>query len=72
MSPWKIATVIFIITCKLEFLKMWHPSFLEFLKSYFVGRALLGNSFNWFDFPYYIIGCGIGWLWMTGLKEITF
>ena len=70
-KPWKIATAVFAITCFLEFLQLWHPSFLEFLRSNFIGRTILGTSFTWSDFPYYIVGCGIGWLWMKSLQKHT-
>lgn len=62
VRPIKIAIWIFIITCTLEFLQLWHPAFLEFLRSNFIGRTILGSSFNWFDFPYYFIGSTLGYL----------
>lgn len=68
-NPWKIATAVFAITCFLEFLQLWHPTFLEILRSNFVGRTILGTSFTWLDFPYYIVGGGIGWIWMNFLQK---
>jgi len=68
-KPWKIAAIVFIITCFLEFLQLWHPPFLEFLRSNFIGRTILGTTFTWSDFPYYLGGCGIGWLWMKSLQK---
>ena len=68
-KPWKIAATVFIITCFLEFLQLWHPTFLEFLRSNFIGRTILGTTFTWSDFPYYLVGCGIGWLWMKSLQK---
>lgn len=68
-KPWKIATAVFAITCFLEFLQLWHPSFLEFLRSNFIGRTILGTSFTWSDFPYYLVGGGIGWLLMKRLQK---
>jgi len=68
-NPWKIATAVFVITCFLEFLQLWHPTFLEFLRSNFVGRTILGTTFTWSDFPYYVVGGGIGWLWMKSLQK---
>jgi Flp pilus assembly protein TadB len=53
----------------LEFLQLWHPSFLEFLRSNFIGRTILGTSFTWSDFPYYLVGGGIGWLLMKRLQK---
>ena len=68
-KPWKIATAVFAVTCFLEFLQLWHPPLLEFLRSNFVGRTILGTTFTWSDFPYYLVGCGIGWLWMKSLQK---
>ncbi len=68
-KPWKIAAVVFAITCFLEFLQLWHLPLLEFLRSNFIGRTILGTSFTWSDFPYYLVGCGIGWLWMKSLQK---
>lgn len=62
--PRNIALSVFIITCILEFLQLWHPPFLEWIRSFFIGRLLIGSTFSWYDFPYYLIGSGIGWLWM--------
>ncbi len=68
-KPWKIATAVFAGTCFLEFLQLWHPPFLEFLRSNFMGRTILGTTFTWSDFPYYLVGYGIGWLWMKSLQK---
>ena len=68
-KPWIIATFVLMMTCLLEFLQLWHPPFLEFIRSYFIGRAVLGTSFTWSDFPYYFLGCSIGWLWMRWLQN---
>ena len=69
-KPWFIATQVLIITCSLEFLQLWHLHFLEIIRSNFIGRTILGNSFTWSDFPYYFIGSGIGFLWLRGLRYI--
>ncbi|RLC45114.1 MAG: DUF2809 domain-containing protein [Candidatus Cloacimonadota bacterium] len=63
-----IALAVFFITCSLEFLQLWHPPFLELIRSTFIGRSLIGTSFTYRDFPYYIIGCFIAWLWIKLLK----
>ncbi|MFH0953959.1 MAG: DUF2809 domain-containing protein [Verrucomicrobiota bacterium] len=62
--PCLIACTVLVITCLLEFLQSWHPAWLEQLRSSFLGAALLGTSFAWSDFPYYFLGCGLGWYWM--------
>ncbi len=66
-KPGSIAAVVLLCTCSLEFLQLWHPHFLEFLRSYFLGAAILGTSFVWSDFPYYFVGTGVGWFWISCL-----
>jgi hypothetical protein len=66
-KPWLIATVVLMATCTLEVLQLWHPPMLEYLRGFFIGRTILGTSFAWSDFPYYVAGCGIGWLWLRRL-----
>lgn len=56
VSPWRIATVILLVTCTLEFLQLWHPPFLAPLRANFLGHALIGSKFSWWDFPYYVFG----------------
>jgi hypothetical protein len=68
-KAWLIATVVLLATCALEWLQLWHPPFLEYLRSSFIGRTVLGTSFAWSDFPYYVLGCWIGWLWMRWLQS---
>ena len=55
---------VFTITSLLEILQLWHPGFLENIRSYFLGKALIGTTFGWWDFPHYAIGCLIGWSWI--------
>jgi len=65
---WTIAASVLVATCILEFLQLWHPPFLELVRSHFIGRAILGTTFTWLDFPYYVVGCGIGWIWLRQLQ----
>jgi hypothetical protein len=60
----RIAVRVFLATCLLEILQLWHPPFLETVRSTFIGRTLIGTSFSWLDFPHYAIGCLAGW-WMV-------
>jgi hypothetical protein len=69
-SARRIAMIVFAATCFLECLQLWHPPFLEWLRSGFVGRALLGRSFDLSDFPYYVLGSLAGWLWITRLRRV--
>ena len=62
-----IPVSVFIITCILEFLQLWHPPFLAVIRSSFPGSALIGTTFVWWDFPHYVSGCLIGWIWVRFL-----
>jgi len=55
-KPWKIATIVFIITTILEIMQLWHPIFLEIIRDSFIGRALLGTSFSRLDIVHYLFG----------------
>jgi len=61
----KIAICVFVVTCALETLQLWHPPFLEHIRATFAGKALIGTTFVWWDFPHYVLGSFIGWLWMS-------
>jgi hypothetical protein len=63
-STTRITVAVLIITSTLEVLQLWHPWALEQVRSTFLGRALLGTTFSWWDFPHYILGCTIGRFWM--------
>ncbi len=60
----KIVTVVFLITCLLEFLQLWKPALLQQFRGTFLGAALIGTCFKWNQFPYYIAGSLIAWLWL--------
>lgn len=64
----KIAVYVLIVTCILETLQLWHPVFLQAIRSTFLGKALLGTTFVWWDFPHYVVGCLIGWVWMRSIS----
>jgi hypothetical protein len=68
--PGIIALAVLVLTCFLEFLQLWHRPFLEYLRSFFVGRTILGTTFAWTDFPYYFLGSGIGWFWLRQLRNL--
>lgn len=66
----RIAAAVLIVTCILEFLQLWHPPLLEWLRSYFLGRTILGSTFDWWDFPYYFAGSALGWLWLRTIDRL--
>lgn len=51
-----------MITCLLEFAQLWNPSLLASFRRTRFGAALLGSTFNWHDFPAYLIGGLIGYI----------
>jgi hypothetical protein len=65
----RIATGVFVVTCILETLQLWQPAFLQQIRSTFLGAALLGSTFVWWDFPHYVLGCLLGWLLMSALPK---
>ena len=60
---------VFCITCFLEFLQSWQTPILQTARSSLIGKFLLGTTFSWWDFPYYLIGCFIGWLWLRQIWQ---
>lgn len=71
INPINIALWVFVLTCLLEFLQLWHPAFLEVLRNNFMGRTILGNSFNWMDFPYYFAGSLLGYFLLIGIHRFS-
>lgn len=67
--PWKIAGLVVLITCILEFLQLLHPRFLESIRSTFMGATLLGNSFSWLDLAHYLVGAVLAFVLLTGLRK---
>ena len=62
-----IAVGVCAATYMLEFAQLWHPPPLQMIRSTFLGRAVLGTAFSWWDLPIYPVGCALGWLWLRGL-----
>jgi len=65
-NPVKITLIVFLATCAVEFLQLWHPAFLENIRGYFLGRTLLGQSFSWWD----SVHCAFGFFISLALLEI--
>ena len=59
-SPWRVAAGVLAVTSALEFLQLWHPPGLEAIRATFIGSLLIGTTFVLWDFPHYVIGCGLG------------
>lgn len=69
LSPGWVAFGVFVVTSSLEFAQLWKPPFLEIVRATLFGRLLLGTTFSWWDFPYYILGCELAWLGLKALKS---
>lgn len=65
----RIALSVLVVTSLLEMSQLWHPWLLEEVRSSFLGRVLIGTTFAWGDFPYYVLGCVLGWLWMRAISR---
>ena len=57
-----VSTTVLLVTCLLEVLQLWHPPLLQPVRSTFIGQAILGDTFDWSDFPYYAAGALAGYL----------
>lgn len=58
----------FLGTSLVEFLQNWHPAFLEPIRNSFLGHTILGSTFSWLDFPWYVAGAFIGWLLLQWVR----
>ena len=64
----RIAAGVLAATCLLEVLQLWHPPLLEQVRATFLGRALVGTTFAWWDLPHYLLGAALGWWWMRRIS----
>jgi hypothetical protein len=71
MAPWRSAAVVFAATCALEYFQLVHTPWLHEIRRTYIGAALLGNGFDWMDFPHYAIGSAAGALLAYGLRQRT-
>jgi len=65
----KNVLLVFVITCFLEFLQLWHPPFLATLRNTFIGHAILGSHFDIWDIPHYALGCILAYIWLTKIQK---
>ncbi|MBS3774693.1 MAG: DUF2809 domain-containing protein [Bacteroidales bacterium] len=59
----------FLLTSLVEFMQLWHPAFLEPIRSSFLGHTIIGSTFSWLDFPWYVGGAVLGWLLLKWIKK---
>ena len=67
-SYFKLTAWVFSVTCLIEFTQLIHATSLEWLREYFIVRALFGSAFNSYDFIWYFVGAIIGYIIITVLK----
>ena len=53
--------IIFLFTSVIEFTQLINTPLLNLIRSNFIGKSLLGNTFVWSDFFYYALGCTISY-----------
>jgi hypothetical protein len=70
VNPLKIVSIVFVMTCILEFFQLWHPNFLEIIRSNFLGRTIIGSSFSWLDFLHYFIGAIMSFALIKYLSKV--
>ncbi|NOU18337.1 MAG: DUF2809 domain-containing protein [Bacteroidales bacterium] len=58
----KLSIGVFLVTSAIEFTQLIHTPFLDSLREHFVIRALMGSTFNPFDFIWYLVGALLGYL----------
>ena len=71
VSMAKVALGVCVVTCVLECLQLWHPLLLEAMRAHALGRILIGTTFSWSDFPFYIAGSGVGYALGRWLARIS-
>lgn len=59
--PFKISLWVLIATSAIECTQLLSHPLLEIIRANFMGRTLIGNSFNGVDFLYYILGAVVGY-----------
>ena len=55
-----VAVTVLALSSTLELLQLWQTPALAGIRSTFIGHALIGSSFSWWDFPHYLLGCLLG------------
>lgn len=52
----RLAVTVFLATCLLEFLQLSRHPWLEWIRSFYLGRVFFGAVFDPWDFLYYAVG----------------
>jgi hypothetical protein len=68
-KPMMLVVLVSLITCLLEILQLSSNPFLEAIRSTFLGRTLIGNTFDWTDFIYYILGAVLSYFLLKKIHD---
>ncbi len=61
---------VLVVTCALEALQLVDHPVLDRIRGTFLGRTLIGTTFVWSDFVYYMVGAFFGRLWLGALCRL--
>jgi hypothetical protein len=67
----RIAAGVFLATSVLELLQLSRHPWLEWVRAFFLGRVLIGTSFDPWDFLYYGIGTVLGAFLHQALTQVN-
>lgn len=65
----KLTSIVFSITCLLEFSQLLQTDLLNELRSHYIIRTIIGNSFNKADFIFYIAGALLSYICVLTIKK---
>ena len=68
-TPKGIALSVLLVTSLLEIMQLARHASLEYVRSFFWGRTLIGTTFAATDFIYYIIGSFLGYFWVRWIRQ---
>lgn len=71
LSPARSVVGVLVVTCCLEFLQLWHPTWLEAIRRTLAGRLVLGTTFDWSDFSAYFAGALLSFVLLPLLGLFT-
>jgi glycopeptide antibiotics resistance protein len=65
----RIAIWVFLLTCGIEFLKLYQAPWIQAIRGTLAGRLVLATTFDRSNFPVYLLGSYLGWLWIRFLDR---
>ncbi len=67
-----VSGVVFLACTLIEITQLFSTPVLQFLRSSFIGRTLIGTHFIFMDILYYAMGCIFGAFIYHRIKHLTF